>query len=459
MRIPKQVAVAAVTAGVGVLALLSCVTQPPRASSGLTQVAIAKGVNRDRPECPYVWEFAVETGTSQSVVDRESLIQPVHPLPLATSGQAALSGPLTDIPEFNDCQRFIVNGQYDALYAIFVPAATELLYQEDFPTTGPNEDIVRRGVPVATIFSMGGTYASLGIEPGFSCLYVSRASPERLQAAMASELRGECDDRKAARFVRPLRVERTAFPGTTRSDYPLAARWEMDPSGRYVAGVPCGAAWCEIGEDPSGLSRGYMFAADRADALRFRIKGWHDEQVLAMRVPNPGLPSDSIVVPSNVSGIVVPAGNLIDYVETDFRGQFQHVATIFLRRSSSVYKEKLNARGPNFNADNPVGPGNRVFLCLDGPRRCPVPDSLRRVRARNSSSVTSPRDSASWWAMVVSARSEGDFKPVVRCDHSDVKPAYGFGVAATARWRWVADDETLWVRCLEGCCEVHPWEE
>jgi len=69
------------------------------------------------PECPHTWDtiavFPAKTG------DR--------PLPPTVSGSSALnaSGPITNIPEFHDCQKFIipaaasVPAHYDSLYAIF----------------------------------------------------------------------------------------------------------------------------------------------------------------------------------------------------------------------------------------------------------------------------------------------------------------------------------------------------
>jgi hypothetical protein len=33
-------------------------------------------------------------------------------------------------------------------------------------------------------------------------------------------------------------------------------------------------------------------------------------------------------------------------------------------------------------------------------------------------------------------------------------PHPGFPIPGTLRWRWLADDETIWVRCDDGCCQV-----
>lgn len=54
-----------------------------------------------------------------------------------------------------------------------------------------------------------------------------------------------------------------------------------------------------------------------------------------------------------------------------------------------------------------------------------------------------------WWVRIVNAESgEARYRCVIR------RELAGVDVVATARWRWLPDDEGQWERCAEGCCEI-----
>lgn len=80
--------------------------------------ATGERVLATRPECPQSWD-AIPVYPVKQTGER--------PLPLAVSASSALNapGPITNIPEFHDCQKFIipaaagVPAHYDSLYAIF----------------------------------------------------------------------------------------------------------------------------------------------------------------------------------------------------------------------------------------------------------------------------------------------------------------------------------------------------
>ena len=59
--------------------------------------------------------------------------------------------------------------------------------------------------------------------------------------------------------------------------------------------------------------------------------------------------------------------------------------------------------------------------------------------------ATNPK---TWWAVVVKPSKEVSYRCVYRTDHGTIP------VPGTARWRWVLNDETIWVRCANGCCQV-----
>ena len=70
--------------------------------------------------------------------------------------------------------------------------------------------------------------------------------------------------------------------------------------------------------------------------------------------------------------------------------------------------------------------------------------------------LTRPRGKAAlWFAKIRPAdATKEEVHCVLRRDHSCLR-AKGVTIPGTARWRWVAKDETSWVRCMFGCCQVY----
>ena len=61
-----------------------------------------------------------------------------------------------------------------------------------------------------------------------------------------------------------------------------------------------------------------------------------------------------------------------------------------------------------------------------------------------------------FWAKIVSSGGEVRMTHVIRKDHSGLEARLREKIVATARWRWILDDETNWIRCDEGCCHPEP---
>jgi hypothetical protein len=99
-----------------------------------------------------------------------------------TAGQLALSGPITDIPEFNDCQRFVVRPgaafQFDSLFAIFARYRLDSI-----PVEGIRSQTGAAVIPMATIYSFHSAYPTLGIAPEFNCLYFIGSSRQNSRPA------------------------------------------------------------------------------------------------------------------------------------------------------------------------------------------------------------------------------------------------------------------------------------
>src|SRR5574341_1766586 len=398
-----------------------------------------------------------------------------------------LPGPITNVPEFHDCQRFIVKKGFfrtkvfGALYAIWVrekldsvvfPLATLTGPPTSLGCSGPPTHIYvhdssglcvpaesaganiqssltfeATGVAVALVYSYGGRYHPLGIEPAFNCLYLYHPGADTTvwQAKMVPvQKEADCfaNVNPAAVTGKLLYVRPFIPQGYAAQDYPPVGRWDRDSTtGRYYAGLRCRAAWCEIGPEGFHPSNGYTVASATALLRRtFEIKGWYDEQYLAV-------PSGNDVVPGPVKGTAFPdpaldALKLSDYDATTWIP----VAYTVLHGGPGPYKDKLN-----FEAGAVPGVMNTVQFChgdkddlVKSKERC-LPEAWR------SKLTCGPATGeGEWWAMITSAAQKDT---VYRCVTFRGHP--GIVMPGTVRWRWLASDETIWVRCTEGCCQVN----
>jgi hypothetical protein len=376
------------------------------------------GQHPGRPECPHDWDFK--------------------------AGQMTAVGPNINVPEFHDCQRFIryILGQprYDSLFAIFATDSLKnldtLLTQLDTGGTGTV------ALAAAEVYAEG-VYLELGIRTMFSCLYVYRTHGV-WGAKMVPVGRAERD---CSQPVNPialpgitLEVRPKQIKGFSELDYPAVARWDWDREHhlQYI-GIKCGAAWCEVGQ------RGFVSTPWQDLPLtvppherRTRIiKGWYDQQYLADTLP------DGSTKPSTIWGSIYPDSGLDGYdtLNAFTPGNWVHVAEVALEdQSGSANPSNPYKKRRNLDLTQPGGRLNSIYLC--------------RGKACVPSTPLICDGEGQWWAKVVGAMdtdgSHAKFMCAVRRPHD----ALGRHVVGTARWRWLASDETTWKRCDNGCCEV-----
>ena len=411
-----------------------------------------------RPECPH--------DPLLPFID-SSLRKPA----LRLTSQVPLSGPITDIPEFHDCQRFIIDSMgedvYGSLYAIYASLnlASLALRIDSLRDTTIHPEYIGKvaAVPAATVFSYGGTsldpgyrdkgvYNQLHIGPYWNCLYMWRQG-ERWRAWMIGE---EYSDRcRDPLVIDPLRSGRTELmvtvhPSGSQGMVPPVARWDWDEARRqqYI-GIACGEAWCDVSQalypkqglvpppvilswDPiPGLMAARPFEVDRVT----KVKGWYDAQRLALMGAN-GRP-----YPSKIWGVVIPhptlgrqTGTLLQTLGAD--SMWVHVATALVTENYSGKVLRLLA-----------GQENKIYLC-DG-----------TAGACGTTKVCGPPPSGATrlWTKVTHKDAVGKIVAVYLCETKRI-PANNPPptVPGTARWRWLRDDETTWKRCDPGCCETNP---
>jgi hypothetical protein len=334
-----------------------------------------------------------------------------------------LAGAITDVVGYHDCQRLVIDDgkSYGPLVAVFASARLGSL-EGDLASAGTG-----LAIAAAEIYSYDGPYDPLGIEPGFNCLYVWHAETWQAKMVPVGYDEGACLE--SLPFSDPrgkqlqVRVDRES--DMAQSDYPPVAKWDWDAINmtQYI-GLACGAAWCEIGEAGFQPSAPVAFA-NIASTRVSRVKGWFDEQALAVTGP------DGLLHPSAVRGVLFPTLDLAEQNDPAvFHARWVQVATAVLDGPLPQYKEKLN-----YDAG-----ANLIFLC-NGTRAECIPSDASQPACTGE---------GSWWGKIVSTTGEIRYSCVAYKDHA------GLDVPGTVRWRWMVDDETNWIRCPTGCCELKP---
>jgi hypothetical protein len=411
----------------------------------------ARDGGRWRFACP---DYYVAIDSVQTSNGLDSVKDTVRSIPL--------SGPITNIPEYHDCQRFIdTAGNYDSVYAIFAAFRLEAgtLFRE-------------RAIPVATIYTPNGTYNALGIGPGFSCLFLRQVGPIRWTAMMVHRGQGNAnsDCRRALPDGKLLEVKPQIVERFAEEDYPPVARWDWDSVSRqqYV-GIRCGAAWCEVGAPGFTPSEGYRGPSLVFDAIPGvslppgaaqrvqKIKGWYDVQRLA-------LPGVSPQRPDVVNGFLFPnpALDLINWHRYRSRAPMSHYTNRWVQVGIALldrdYKKFHLLRGQN-----------KILFCYGtaSPRSCPMPGTPAPNYTGNPPSLNPvdgcPRDPSNpemaWWSMTVSAAGDSTYGCIRRMDHlaqitayKNSHPGLQFSIPSTARWKFLLDDEGTWHGCPTGCC-------
>ena len=390
-----------------------------------------------RPECPV-----------DSVV-----VQDTETRAVTSFKQLSTSGHQTLVPEFNDCQRFSDSAgtSYGPLVGIFARQSLNEQIARMYQLAYKNEE--KRAVSVAEIVDFDGPgYSQLGISRqgyGFNCLYmwISIEGSDTTRNAYMQPVRAEgaCNvDRSPNRLpanAHPLKVyPRTPDAALTGNDYPEVARWDWDrAAGVEYISIGCLSAWCEIGAAP--LTESPRYTADpalpKAERRVLAVKGWYDEEVLA--IDNGG----GTLVPSHVTGTLIPDAKLGDlHINNgDFHAKWPTVARAVLSASLTKYVHKLNLQ-PGLVAG---GPYNVIALCEGDAVACSVPKIDETACTAKSSD---PWFGHPWYARIISATGDTAYRCVIRRPHDHVN------IPGMVRWRWNNKDQIGWIKCDAGCCEV-----
>jgi hypothetical protein len=319
-----------------------------------------------------------------------------------------------------------------------------------------------RVLSAAAIFSYGPGYTPLAIGPNFNCLYVYFDPTGTLRAKMVHVDRLEAYPTACLDAVDPNRepgqiLSVNKSPKGPTADVPAVARWDFDSATQqYFIGIACNDAWCEVGRSGNSTSRSYVASVAPTPGDRVvRVKGWYDEQNLAWQ-PSSGAPLEA----SGVVGTVIPAPNLGSLMGEPAFASFVTVAYVALDVSAAkpgaaaFYKKKLNLNPASVAQGSPPrwDPArlNKLEQCFGTASSCGV------VWTTEPANVQCPSTSYGfpihrWWQRITAAgETAGRYRCATRRDHSTFTSA----IPATARWRWILGDDTIWTECTQGCCQT-----
>lgn len=364
--------------------------------------------------------------TSGDSLLRRILLSPCDEVPPQPGVAEALTGGASFENEVHDCQRLVVGQRFGPLVGVFPIDRAMNLTLASFRNT--------RGVAVATVFNWSdprdprSRYIPLGIRNNWQCLWLRNTT-------------GRSDGWEGGITVTSVPC---TSPGADPPTYwtfdvvftpppaadapyrfPASARWGWDFTARaHYIGIRCADGWCSVGQQGLRPARSALAATI---GVPFPT-GWYDEQHLAVEGPEGLVPGPW--------GIIQPSDRLVESaqaIETSDATAAQLAAqqydALFLAqsfRAASIAIEGENATD--------VGPYASKF-------------NLAFVDGVGSSNVDLHVGSAprAWYDNGVSRL------PTLKVDYL---PSTMHAARGSVRWRWRDTDETAWVSCRSGCCDV-----
>ena len=406
------------------------------------------------PECPHEWSELADSLRPDSAAIGLRWSDPSNP------GQTAAAGATTNVPEFHDCQRLLLRAKphaprqagedprfrYGSLSAIFAAESQGPLAWGAVPP-GPGAPLWLR---VGEVYS-DSAYSGLGIRAGFNCLVVVNRHRSYVPLMVsvgwneAACLKPPLTGPKVTTLTYRVLPPRT---GLIVGDVPAVARWDIDAQYRQFIGIKCGERWCEVGPVGGyGPSTQYGAAGASVQRRTIEVKGWYDEQRLALYSTGGARP-----VPSTVIGTVFAAPALDEYNNTNRweaapdTGAWLKAAAMSMSGPQGLYTSKYNITASTAPVQWSAKPNtNELWLCYDksaigsaSSRRCGI------------SAATLTGCTSGWYGDVRNAA--GGLAHKYFCVAKREHPA--MVVPGIVRWRWKVKDETIWVSCQRGCCEV-----
>lgn len=398
----------------------------------------------DRPECPHIW------------TDKDT----------ANTNHLSIPGPIVNIPEYHDCQRFLVKNasgglKYDSMEAIFVRYKLDSFYRShgrrpdapSNPSAAPTApDFDPNGFEVVGQVLSYGDYAPLGIKTGSDCL-VLRWTTVGERTSYAAWIVGVGENGHRCKNDAPIDLikDQNAVPLNvalvrTVGEIPPVSRWDWDSkdSLQYI-GIACPTGWCEI--HAPGAFRSSPTYSESHEPIS---KGFYDEQYLATYV------SGSLVHDDSTFGTIYPDPRLAKQTMVSYTS-WQPVAWVALSSASDAYRNKLNFdRASPLNVPLSDLTNREVSAQLNEVELCFVPTGQTGCVADGGAPLptncpTDYTNNGTWYARESPPEKSARASMVTCTEFRSYPPPQAPPVV---RWRWQNDDESMWISCPTGCCHV-----
>jgi hypothetical protein len=351
------------------------------------------------------------------------------------------------IPEYDDDQRLsdgnLPGKDYGAVAHVLAAPWLDTLQL----TTEFRQVAILALDPESTPATFPYTQLQLGTGGRFNCIYLrhQNAADTSFDAMIVPPAGLKCPGAATGGTVLVVGVEQKF--GTAWENYPPTTRFIEEGTGRTIIGIKCSNHWCGIrpvGNPPgfdvalasTSSGGGPLPAAPQdPDPLynfpQARIKGWFDDQYLG--VPD-GSPNHKIH--RQVRAVAIPAKNLGALTFSDFVPPIPD-PTRYTDVGVVLFPEAPPPQGSKYVKYFGFGPGlNKVAM---------------RGELQNGGTDTV------WFTRVISNNGR-DTMPNIRTRRMDHNKWFHAvydertQIPATARFRWLDDDEDLWYECLGGCC-------
>ncbi len=370
---------------------------------------------------------------------------------------APIAGANVDVPEYNDCQRLVAAGAstFGPLSAVFASARLDrLVADQQAASTAAGRPMA---VSAATVLLINGSFPELGFQSGANCLYLWQVGDSWSARVLPVPGGGRACRQPldpASGTGTPLSVQ-TVPPGAGPA-LPFVARWERDAGGGQAVGLRCDTQWCSIGRAGFAPSPDITFAPDptfTTDALfngwlaglpgsagavtvaQLRtlatVRGWYDDQFLAPAGGGPGPSALWAAVMPHPGLDAIGAGNFADWQVTGLVW-IPTPGTTAAAGTLAEYGTKFNF-GAGWNAIALCSSAGPACFPTGAPPACPA---------------LAPGEER-WFGMVRRSAGGADRFFCIRRI-----PNFAGHTIGTARWRWIKNDDTVWMRCVEGCCEL-----